>query len=83
EQTIIDSVKKTGRVVIVQEAARTGGFSGEIAARIAENAFGSLLAPVQRVTGYDIVLPLPRLEEHFLPNAARITAAAERALAYA
>lgn len=83
ERTIIDSVKKTGRAVIVQEAARTGGYAGEIAARIAEKAFGSLLAPVERVTGYDIVLPLPRLEEHFLPNAARITAAAERALAYA
>jgi len=83
EQTIIDSVKKTGRAIIIQEAARTGGFSGEIAARIAENAFGSLLAPIERVTGYDIVLPLPRLEEHFLPNAARITAAAQRALAYA
>lgn len=83
EQTIIDSVKKTGRAVIVQEAARTGGFAGEISARIMENAFGSLLAPVQRVTGYDVVLPLPRLEEHFLPNAAKITAAADKVLAYA
>lgn len=83
EQTIVDSVKKTGRAVIVQEAARTGGFAGEISARIMENAFGSLLAPVQRVTGYDVVLPLPRLEEHFLPNAAKITAAADKVLAYA
>ena len=83
EQTIIDSVKKTGRAVIIQEAARTGGFAGEISARIMENAFGSLLAPVQRVTGYDIVLPLPRLEDQFLPNAARITAAVDKVLAYA
>jgi len=83
EQTIIDSVKKTGRAVIVQEAARTGGFAGEISARIMENAFGSLLAPVQRVTGYDVVLPLPRLEDQFLPNAAKITAAADMVLAYA
>lgn len=83
EDTIIASVKKTGRAVIVQEAARTGGFAGEISARIMENAFGSLVAPVQRVTGYDVVLPLPRLEDQFLPNATRINAAVEKVLAYA
>lgn len=83
EKTIVDSVKKTGRAVIVQEAARTGGYAGEISARIMENAFGSLVAPVQRVTGWDVVLPLPRLEDQFLPNAARITAAADKVLAYA
>ncbi|HUA07637.1 MAG TPA: alpha-ketoacid dehydrogenase subunit beta [Candidatus Acidoferrales bacterium] len=83
ETTILDSIRKTGRCVIVQEAGRTGGFSGEIAARIAESAFESLLAPVTRVTGYDIVLPLPRLEDLFLPNAARIGAAAEKVMAYA
>lgn len=82
EQSIIDSIKKTGRAVIVQEAARTGGFSGEIAARIAEGAFGYLLAPIERVTGYDAVLPLSKLEDFYLPNAARIEAAAERVLAY-
>lgn len=83
EDTIIASVKKTGRAVIVQEAARSGGFAGEISARIMENAFGSLVAPVQRVTGYDVVLPLPRLEDQFLPNATRINAAVEKVLAYA
>jgi 2-oxoisovalerate dehydrogenase E1 component beta subunit len=83
EKTILDSVRKTGRCVIVQEAARTGGFSGEIAARIAESAFASLLAPIERVTGYDVVLPLPRMEDRFIPNAERIGAAAERAMAYA
>jgi 2-oxoisovalerate dehydrogenase E1 component beta subunit len=82
ERTIVDSVKKTGRCVIVQEAPRTGGFAGEIAARIAESAFGSLVAPVQRVTGYDTVMPLARLEDFYLPNAERITVAAVRVLAY-
>lgn len=83
EDTILNSVRKTGRCVIVQEAARTGGFSGEIAARIAESAFASLLAPVERVTGYDIVMPLPRLEDLFIPNAARIGEAADKVMAYA
>ncbi|HTX55705.1 MAG TPA: alpha-ketoacid dehydrogenase subunit beta [Candidatus Acidoferrales bacterium] len=83
EDTILDSVRRTGRCVIVQEAGRTGGFAGEIAARVAEKAFSSLLAPVERVTGYDVVLPLPRLEEKFLPNTERIGAAAQRAMAYA
>lgn len=83
EDTILNSVRKTGRCVIVQEAARTGGFSGEIAARIAESAFASLLAPIERVTGYDVVMPLPRLEDRFIPNAARIGAAADKVMAYA
>lgn len=83
EQTIVDSVRKTGRCVIIQEAPRTGGFAGEIAARIAESAFGSLVAPIERVTGFDTVMPLPRLEDLYVPNAARITAAADRVLAYA
>jgi pyruvate dehydrogenase E1 component beta subunit len=82
ERTIVDSVKKTGRCVIVQEAPRTGGFAGEIAARIAESAFGSLIAPVQRVTGYDTVMPLSRLEDFYLPNAERIAVAADQVMAY-
>ena len=83
EETILKSVAKTGRCVIVQEAPRTGGFAGEIAARVGEGAFGSLLAPVQRVTGFDTVMPLLRLEDVYLPNAERIGAAAERVMAYA
>jgi pyruvate dehydrogenase E1 component beta subunit len=58
--------------VIVHEAARTGGFGAEIAALIAERALLSLLAPVARVTGYDAIVPLPRLEQHYLPSVARI-----------
>ena len=82
-ETILASVAKTGRCVIVQEAPITGGFGGEIAARLAQHGLTSLLAPVERVAGYDTVMPLPRLEQHYLPNAARIVAAAERAMAYA
>ncbi len=81
--TVIASVAKTGRCVIVHEAALTGGFGAEVAARIAERALTSLLAPIERVAGYDIVMPLPRLEHHYMPNEARILAAARRALAYA
>ncbi|PNQ37719.1 alpha-ketoacid dehydrogenase subunit beta, partial [Ralstonia solanacearum] len=61
-ETILASVAKTGRCVIVHEAPRTSGFGAEIAANLAEHGLYSLLAPVQRVTGYDVVMPLPRLE---------------------
>jgi len=81
-ETILASVKRTGRCVIVQEAPLTGGFGGEIAARIAEAALLSLLAPIERVGGFDTVMPLPRLEEHYLPNADQIVAAALRTAAY-
>jgi pyruvate dehydrogenase E1 component beta subunit len=83
EDTILASVKKTGRAVIAHEAPLTGGFGGEIAARIAEHALLSLLAPIERVAGYDTVIPLPRLEQHYFPNAVRISDAARRAMAYA
>lgn len=80
--TIRDSVKKTGRCVIVHEAARSGGFGGEIAARLAEESMFDLRAPVLRVTGYDTHIPLFRLEMKFLPDVSRILAAAKRVLAY-
>lgn len=79
EDTLLGSVAKTGRCVIVHEAARTGGFGAEIAALIAERGLTSLLAPVTRVTGYDTVIPLPRLEQHYVPSASRIVAAARKA----
>ena len=82
EETVLASVTKTGRCVIVHEAARTGGFGAEIAALIAERGLTSLLAPVARVTGYDTVMPLPRLEQYYLPSEARILEAARRVLAY-
>jgi pyruvate dehydrogenase E1 component beta subunit len=83
EATLVASVQKTGRCVIVQEAPLSGGYGGEIAARIADGAFSSLLAPIQRVTGYDTVMPLSRLEQIYLPKAASVTTAAERAMVYA
>ena len=82
-ETILRSVEKTGRCVIVHEAPRTGGFGGEIAARLAEDALLSLQAPIKRVTGYDTVIPLPRLEQHYLPSTERILAAAREVLAFA
>jgi len=80
---ILDSVGKTGRCVIVHEAALTGGFGGEIAARLAEHGLLSLLAPVLRVAGYDTVMPLPKLEDLYMPSTERIVDAARNALAYA
>jgi len=76
-------VAKTGRCVIVHEAARTGGFGGEIAALIAERGLTSLLAPIARVTGYDTVIPLPRLEQYYMPTVGRIVAAAHRVAQFA
>jgi 2-oxoisovalerate dehydrogenase E1 component subunit beta len=80
--TLLASVEKTGRCVIVHEAPLTAGFGGEIAARIAEHALTSLLAPIERVAGFDTVMPLPRLERFYLPRAERIVAAATRAMAF-
>jgi hypothetical protein len=82
-ETIRASVERTGRCVIVHEAPLTGGFGAEIAARLASEALTALFAPVQRVAGYDTVMPLPRLEHHYLPDAARILAGARRVLEYA
>ncbi len=79
---IVASVEKTGRCVVVHEAAKSCGVGAEIAASIMERAFLSLLAPVERVTGYDTVMPLPRLESHYLPDTPRIADAARRSLSY-
>ena len=79
--TIAESVAKTGRCVIVHEAAKTAGFGAEIAARLAEHSMYDLRAPVERVTGYDTHIPLFRLEMKYLPSVERIVAAAKRALA--
>lgn len=81
-ETILASVARTGRCVIVHEAARTAGLGAEVAARIAERGLLSLLAPIERVSGYDTVMPLLRLEQHYIPDEARILAAARRTLAY-
>jgi pyruvate dehydrogenase E1 component beta subunit len=70
--TILRSVEKTGRCVIVHEAPRTAGFGAEVAAEIAERALYSLLAPIKRVTGYDVVVPLAKLEKQYIPSVDRI-----------
>ncbi len=78
--TILESVSRTGRCVIVHEAARTGGFGAEIAANLAEEGLYSLLAPVQRVAAYDVVVPLARLEPQYLPSVDRIVDAVRKTM---
>ena len=77
-EAIAASVEKTGRCVIVHEAARTGGFGAEIAALIAERSLASLLAPVTRITGYDTIIPMARLEQFYMPSVERIVAGARK-----
>jgi pyruvate dehydrogenase E1 component beta subunit len=81
-KTIIDSVMKTGRVVIVHEAPRTCGIGGEIVARINEKAFDHLEAPIKRVTGYDVPIPYFARERAYLPDADKVLAAARETLSY-
>ncbi len=76
-ETIINSVKKTGRVVILHEACKTGGFGAEIAAQIAERCILSLKAPILRVAGFDVPFPYV-LEDEYMPNATRVLTAIEK-----
>ncbi len=78
---VLDSVRRTGRVVILHEAPRTCGYGAELAALIAEQALTSLQAPVLRVTGYDTPFPYT-LEHTYLPDAKRVTAALEHVMSY-
>jgi len=78
--TILSSVEKTGRCVIVQEGPRTCSVSAEIAAQLCEYGFDSLKAPIQRVTGYDIVMPYAQLEKYYMPSVDRILVSAKRIL---
>jgi len=77
-ETIANSVRKTGRVVIVHEAPKTCGLGAEIIALINEKALLSLQAPVERVTGFDIPVPLPKSEHYYLPNPKRIMIAVKK-----
>jgi pyruvate dehydrogenase E1 component beta subunit len=79
---IIDSVQRTGRLVVVHEAPRSFGVGAEIAARVQEEAFYALESPVLRVSGYDTPYPPSRLENEWLPNIDRILDAVERSLGY-
>ena len=79
--TILSAVERSGHAIIVHEAAMTAGYGAEIAARIAAEGLFNLSAPVERVTGYDTVMPLAQLEHHYLPGVERIEAAVKRVLA--
>ena len=79
-ETILESVEKTGRLVIVHEAARTCGVGAEIAAIVAEKGIYDLRGPIARVTGYDVVMPLFRREMDYKPSVSKITDAIKEAL---
>jgi pyruvate dehydrogenase E1 component beta subunit len=80
--TITESVKKTGRAVIVHEAPKTAGLGAEISSLIQEHCFLYLQAPVQRVTGFDTVMPFYKLELEYLPDAGRISRSIRDCVAY-
>ena len=81
--TILESVARTGRLVIVHEAPVTCGYGAEIAARVAGRALTSLLAPIERVAGFDTMMPYPRMEAFYMPKSEHVTAAVRRTMAYA
>ena len=81
-ETISESVERTGRCVIVHEAPLSGGWGAEISARLAEHSLFNLLAPIKRVTGYDTVMPLFRLEDQYMPSPDRIESAVNEVLKF-
>lgn len=81
-ETILASVSKTGRCVIAHEAPNTGSWAAELSALIAERALLKLLAPVERVGGWDIRMPLFRLEQYYIPDSDRVVLAARKALKF-
>lgn len=81
KETILASVRKTGRLVVLHEATRTGGFGGEVAAVVMEEAFAALKAPLRRVTGPDIPVPAsPPLERFYIPDEEKLVAAVREIL---
>ncbi|WP_224961591.1 alpha-ketoacid dehydrogenase subunit beta [Geomonas subterranea] len=81
-EAIVASVRKTGRLVIVHEAAKTCGFGAEIAATVAEEAILHLRAPILRVTAPDVPVPLAKLIDHYLPDVQQIRSALDEVLQY-
>src|SRR5690606_32522671 len=79
---VMESVRKTGRAVVVHEAPANNGFGAELAARITEQCFYHLESPVLRVGGFSTPYPPSRLEEHYLPDLDRVLDAVDRAFAY-
>jgi pyruvate/2-oxoglutarate/acetoin dehydrogenase E1 component len=82
EDALLASASKTGRVVIVQEAPRTNGFAGELAAILAEKAILDLRGPVLRVTGFDVPYPYWKIEDSYMPSVERVAAAVRKLLAF-
>ena len=82
EEAVLQSAKKTGRVVIVHEAPETCGLGAELSATIAQHAMLHLKAPIVRVTGYDVVMPLPKLEDYYVPTIEKIRKGIETVLQY-
>ncbi|MBI4044512.1 MAG: alpha-ketoacid dehydrogenase subunit beta [Candidatus Diapherotrites archaeon] len=80
--TIVGSVQKTGRCVIVHEAPRTCGFGAEISSLLNEHDLLSLKAPVERVTGFDTVMPLAKSEQYYIPSIQRVSAAVKKAMEF-
>lgn len=80
--TIRGSVARTGRCVVLHEAPLTAGLGAEIAADLAEHCLSDLIAPVRRVTAPDVVVPYPRLEQHYMPDAARVVHAIREVMEY-
>jgi len=77
-ETILESVKKTGRCVVVHEAPKSGGWASEIIATINDEVLMYLEAPIERVTGFDIPVPLLSMEDYYIPHPPRIAEAIER-----
>lgn len=81
-ETVMNSVRKTGRVIVMHEAVKTSGFGAEVAARVMEEAFDYLECPVERVTGFDTPYPFPQVEHEWMPNELRLSKAVEKVLTY-
>ena len=82
DAAVFASVRRTGHAIVVHEAVGTLGLGAELAARIQQECFFELHAPVLRVTGYDLPYPPSRVEDGYLPNLDRVLDAVDRALAY-
>ena len=80
EETLVESVGRTGRAVVVHEAPRTAGFGAEVSARLMERCFGTLRAPVARVTGWDVPYPAASAEQDYIPSVDRVLLAVQRVL---
>jgi len=81
-ETIVRSVEKTGRCLIIQEAPKTCGFASEIIAQLNENAFYFLKTPIKRITGFDTIMPYYKLEKHYLPTTKEIVITAHNMMEY-